>query len=68
MLPLEAGELGDFGLVVVEALDVSDFGEDATGEDRSKAWDGVEGVRDGLDLVFDGGVETLALTFHKAMQ
>ncbi len=52
--PLEASELGDFGLIVVEAVDTGDFGDDAARKDGAEAGDGVQGVRDGLHMLAYG--------------
>ena len=39
--PLEASELGNFGLIEVKASDVADFGDDARGVDGSQARNGI---------------------------
>ena len=66
--PLEAGVLGDFGLVVVEAGQVTDFGDDASSEGRAEARDGLQGLGDGLEMVGDGRVQAFDVRFQASDQ
>ncbi len=62
--PLEAGVLGDFGLVVVEAGQIADFGGDAGGEDGAEAGDGLQCLGDGLERVGDSRVQAFDARFQ----
>ncbi len=59
-VPDQAGILG-VGAVVGEALDIADFGDEASSPDRSQPWDRVQQLRDGLELAGDGGIDCLEL-------
>jgi len=64
--PFQAGEFGHLGLVVVETLHASDFGDDAGGEDGAEAGDGIQGVGDGGHPLGDGRVEPLLLLLQES--
>ncbi len=65
LAPHKAGELGYFSLFEVEAVQRTDFGNETGGEDGADAWDGLQGVWDGDQLVSDGGCEPLLLAFQE---
>lgn len=55
-VPDDAGVFGE-GSMVVEAVDVADFGDDAGRVDKADTLDGSDGVRNERELFFDGFVE-----------
>ena len=61
----QPGELGK-GVVVTEALDVADLGQDASRVYRPDSRDGMHGVGEGLRLAGDQPVELLELLLEEA--
>ena len=66
LAPLEPSELSHFGLVIVEALRVAKFGQDASCKDGAKAGDGLQRVGDGGDVLGNGGVQPFFLVLQSA--
>ena len=62
-VPDKTGKLGDRGLGI-ETADIADLSDDAGRVDLADAWDGCQGVRDDLKLLFNGLVQHLDLLFQ----
>jgi hypothetical protein len=56
LAPFEASELGDFVLVMIEAFSMTDLSDDASGEDRPEAGNGIQGMRNSLHGFGDGHI------------